>query len=76
MNARKTTRELLGASSHAVSAVIIAIMVFELKTPDGATFSALLSLRSMEGSYAVSCVFIAIIWLNHLHLLRFVDHTA
>ena len=76
MNARKTTSERLGTFSHAVSAVIITIMVLELKVPDEAAFSALLPVWSTAVSYAVSYLFIVIIWLNHHHLLRFVDHTT
>ncbi len=56
-----------------VIAVIITIMVLELKAPEeNATFSALLPLWSTAVSYAISYLFIAIIWLNHHHLLRFV----
>jgi uncharacterized membrane protein len=76
MEERKTTPERLGAFSDAVIAVIITIMVLELKAPDEATFSALLPLWPTAVSYAVSYLFIAIIWLNHHHLLRFVDHTT
>jgi uncharacterized membrane protein len=76
MDERKTTPERLGAFSDAVIAVIITIMVLELKAPDEATFSALLPLWPTAVSYAMSYLFIAIIWLNHHHLLRFVDHTT
>jgi uncharacterized membrane protein len=72
----KTTTDRLGAFSDAVLAVIITIMVLELKAPEEATFSALLPLWPTAISYAVSYLFIAIIWLNHHHLLRFVSHTT
>lgn len=69
----KTTTERLGAFSDAVIAVIITVMVLELKAPeDATTFSALLPLWPT----AVSYLFIAIIWLNHHHLLRFVKHVT
>ena len=62
----------LGAFSDAVIAVIITIMVLELKAPDQPTLSALVSLWPTALSYAVSYLFIAIIWTNHHHLMRFV----
>jgi uncharacterized membrane protein len=71
---QRTTADRLGAFSDAVIAVIITIMVLELKAPEQATFSALLPLWPTAISYCVSYLFIAIIWLNHHHLLRFVDH--
>jgi uncharacterized membrane protein len=64
--------ERLGAFSDAVIAVIITIMVLELKAPDQATFGALGALWPTALSYAVSYLFIAIIWINHHHLMRFV----
>ena len=72
MNEHKTTTDRLGAFSDAVIAVIITIMVLELEAPEDATFSSLLPLWPTAISYAVSYLFIAIIWLNHHHLLRFV----
>jgi len=73
---RKTTPERLGAFSDAVVAVIITIMVLELHPPHEATFEALLPLWPTAVSYVVSYLFVAIIWLNHHHLLRFVSHTT
>jgi uncharacterized membrane protein len=72
---QKTTADRVGAFSDAVIAVIITIMVLELKPPQEATFSALLPLWPTAISYSVSYLFIAIIWLNHHHLLRFISHT-
>jgi uncharacterized membrane protein len=73
MAERKATVERLGAFSDAVFAVIITIMVLELNPPDRPTFAALLPLWPTALSYAVSYLFIAIIWMNHHHLLRFID---
>jgi uncharacterized membrane protein len=73
---QKATVDRLCAFSDAVIAVIITIMVLELKPPEEATFSALLPLWPTAISYCVSYLFIAIIWLNHHHLLRFVGHTT
>lgn len=64
--------ERLGAFSDAVIAVIITIMVLELRAPSAATFGALFALWPNIFSYAVSYLFIAIIWVNHHHLMRLV----
>jgi uncharacterized membrane protein len=76
MQEQKTTADRLATFSDGVIAVIITIMVLELKAPEEPTFSALLPLWPTAISYAVSYLFIAIIWLNHHHLLRFVRHTT
>lgn len=68
----KTTADRLSAFSDAVFAVIVTIMVLELEAPDVAEFSALVSLWPTAISYAVSYLFIAIIWINHHYLMRFV----
>jgi uncharacterized membrane protein len=70
--ARRDNPDRLGAFSDAVIAVIITIMVLELKAPEQATFSALFGLWPTALSYGVSYLFIAIIWINHHHLLRLV----
>jgi uncharacterized membrane protein len=62
----------LAAYSDAVFAVIVTIMVLELKAPDEAAFSSLWPLWPTAISYVVSYLFIAIIWINHDHLMRFV----
>lgn len=73
---QKAPADRLGAFSDAVIAVISTVMVLELKAPDEATFSALLPLWPTAISYAVSYLFIAIIWVNHHHLLRFVNRVT
>ena len=62
----------LFAYSDAVFAVIVTIMVLELRAPEQPAFSALRPLWPTAISYAVSYLFIAIIWINHDHLMRFV----
>jgi uncharacterized membrane protein len=52
--------------------VIVTIMVLELRAPDQPAFSALWPLWPTAISYAVSYLFIAIIWINHHYLMRFV----
>ena len=58
--------------SDAVFAVIVTVMVLELRAPEQATFSALWPLWPTAISYAVSYLFIAIIWINHHYLMRLV----
>lgn len=72
-NGHKQGTERLGAFSDAVIAVIITIMVLELKAPEGNRLADLLPLWPTALSYAVSYLFVAIVWVNHHHLLRFVD---
>lgn len=72
MREQGMTTARLGAFSDGVIAVIITIMVLELKAPDAPTFTALLPLWPTAASYVVSYLFIAIIWVNHHHLLHFV----
>jgi len=73
MRESTTGAERLSTFSDAVIAVIITLMALELKAPEEATLSALLPLWPTAVSYAVSYLFIAIIWVNHHHLLRFAD---
>jgi uncharacterized membrane protein len=66
------TADRMIAFSDAVFAVIVTIMVLELKAPDLPDLSALVPLWPWAISYAVSYLFIVIIWINHHHLMRFV----
>src|ERR1700761_2465773 len=63
----------MNAFSDGVFAVIITILVLELRPPKEASFGALLALWPTAISYAISYLFIAIVWVNHHHLLRFPD---
>jgi uncharacterized membrane protein len=62
----------LAAYSDAVFAVIVTVMVLELRAPEEPALSALWPLWPTVISYAVSYLFIAIIWINHHYLMRFV----
>ena len=74
MPEEKITADRLIAFSDAVFAVIVTIMVLELKAPDEQAFSALWPLWPTAISYAVSYLFIAIIWINHHYLMRFLEY--
>lgn len=67
----RTTPERLNLFSDAVFAVLITVLVLELRPPELPTFEALLSLWPTWLSYAVSYVFIAIVWANHHHLMQY-----
>lgn len=62
----KTTR--LEAFSDGVLAIIITIMVLEIKIPHGDTFASLISLGPIFLSYLLSFIYIGIYWNNHHHL--------
>lgn len=64
----ETTR--LEAFSDAVIAVIITIMVLEIKAPPGGNFSDLKHVTPTFLAYVLSFTFIGIYWNNHHHLLR------
>ena len=73
MAARETTPDRVRAFSDAVFAVIITILVLELKPPSAHGFSALLPLWPTGLSYVVSYLFIAIVWVNHHHLFNYAE---
>jgi len=60
----------LEAFSDGVIAIIITIMVLELKVPHGDTFAVLWELRSVFLSYILSFVYVGIYWNNHHHMLQ------
>jgi uncharacterized membrane protein len=58
------------AFSDGVLAIIITIMVLELKVPHGATLQALQPLIPVFLSYVLSFIYVGIYWTNHHHLLQ------
>ena len=68
---RRATPERVGVFSDGVFAVLITVLVLELRPPEAPTFEALLSLWPTWLSYAVSYLFIAIVWTNHHYLMRY-----
>jgi uncharacterized membrane protein len=67
----KTTR--LEAFSDAVIAIIMTIMVLELKIPHEATLAALQPLMPVFLTYVLSFVYLGIYWNNHHHLLHITE---
>jgi uncharacterized membrane protein len=64
------SKSRLEAFSDGVIAIIITIMVLELRAPHEATWSALFPLIPVALSYVLSFVFIAIYWNNHHHMFQ------
>jgi len=64
----------LEAFSDGVIAIIITIMVLELKVPEGADWAALRPLTPVFLSYVLSFVLLGIYWNNHHHLLHACRH--
>jgi uncharacterized membrane protein len=67
----KRSPERLTLFSDGVFAVLITVLVLELRPPELPTFADLLSHWPTWLSYAVSYVFIAIVWANHHHLMHY-----
>jgi uncharacterized membrane protein len=66
----------LEAFSDGVLAIIITIMVLELKVPHGDNFAALASLFPVFLSYVLSFVYVGIYWNNHHHMLHAAKHVS
>lgn len=58
------------AFSDGVLAIIITIMILEIKVPNTATFASLKGLIPIFVSYVLSFIYIGIYWNNHHHLLQ------
>jgi len=68
------SKNRLEAFSDGVIAIIITIMVLELKVPHEATLAALVPVAPVFLSYVLSFVFLGIYWSNHHHLLQATQH--
>jgi uncharacterized membrane protein len=64
------TKSRLEAFSDGVFAVIITIMVLNMKVPEQTTFAALRAVVPVFLSYVLSFVYVGIYWNNHHHLLH------
>jgi uncharacterized membrane protein len=67
------TRGRLEAFSDGVIAIIITIMVLELRVPHDASWRSLIPIAPVFLSYVLSFVFVGIYWSNHHHLLQVVE---
>jgi len=66
----------LEAFSDGVFAVIITIMVLEMKVPRGTDLQALKSVVPVFLSYVLSYIYVGIYWNNHHHLLQASEHVT
>jgi uncharacterized membrane protein len=66
----------LEAFSDGVFAVLITIMVLDLKVPHGADAEALSPLLPVFLTYVLSFVFLGIYWNNHHHMLQATEHIS
>jgi uncharacterized membrane protein len=64
----------LEAFSDGVIAILITIMVLELKVPHGIRWSEVSDVVPTLLSYVLSFVFLAIYWVNHHHLVHTIQH--
>lgn len=70
------TKGRLEAFSDGVIAIIITIMVLELKVPHGETLQDLLPLWPVFLAYVLSFVHVGIYWTNHHHMIHAVKHVT
>ena len=68
------SKNRLEAFSDGVIAIIITIMVLELKVPHGAELAALAPLLPVFLTYCMSFVYVGIYWNNHHHMFQATEH--
>lgn len=68
------TKERMTAFTDGVVAILITIMVLELKVPEGHDLHALLAQWPLFLAYALSYINVGLIWNNHHHVLMAVEH--
>jgi TMEM175 potassium channel family protein len=69
-------KDRLNAFSDGVIAILITIMVLELKSPEGTTWSALRAELPVLLAYVLSFVYLGIYWSNHHHMLSAVERVS
>src|SRR5690349_6310937 len=72
----RMSKSRVEAFSDGVIAIIITIMVMELKLPAGATLRDALSVLPSIGIYAFSFLYVGIYWNNHHHMLHAAGHVT
>ena len=70
------TKGRLEAFTDGVLAIVITIMVLELKVPHGGDFEHLKPLLPVFLSYVLSFIYLAIYWNNHHHMMQTVKHVT
>ncbi len=67
------TKARLEAFSDGVIAIVITVMVLELRVPEGSDWAALRPLIPVLLTYLLSFIFLGIYWSNHHHMFHTVD---
>jgi TMEM175 potassium channel family protein len=75
-NGEAMEKDRLVAFTDGVVAIIITIMVLDLKVPEGASFAALAAVTPVFLCYALSFVYVGIYWSNHHHFFHLVRHVT
>ncbi len=70
------SKDRLEAFSDGVIAILITIMVLELRRPDGTTWSALRAELPVLLAYVLSFIYLGIYWNNHHHMLAAVHRVS
>ena len=70
------TKNRLEAFSDAVIAIILTIMVLEIKVPHAADLAALKPLLPVVLSYLLSFIYLAIYWNNHHHMFHTIERVS
>lgn len=73
---KQMNKSRMEAFSDGVLAIIITIMVLELKIPHGDDWNSLQNLAPKFISYIISFIYVAIYWNNHHHLIHTVKHVT
>src|ERR1700723_3454645 len=73
---REMTTSRLEAFSDGVIAIIVTIMVLELRAPSQPKLAALWKVAPVFASYALSFLVVAIMWVNHHHLIHAVREVS
>jgi uncharacterized membrane protein len=68
------SKSRLEAFSDGVIAILITILVLELKIPQGSNWESLRPIAPVFFTYVLSFVFLGIYWNNHHHMLQTVEH--
>src|SRR5262245_63889134 len=70
------SKQRLEAVSDAVIAILITIMVLELRAPHGTQLDALIEVVPTFLSYVLSFIYLGIYWNNHHHMLHAARHVT
>src|SRR5262249_11698728 len=73
LSAATLTKTRLEAFSDGVIAIIITIMVLELRVPEGADWESVRPIVPIFVTYVLSFVYVGIYWTNHHHLIHMTD---